>query len=265
MPDSTVARKLIAWDGGTLSVLHRDGPNPIVFLHGLCGGAIHYDDAFTASALKGRGLTAVDLPGFGESHVDGDADVGIDAQYAACRAVFGSLGAEVWPALVAHSMAGSVASRLLNDISCLVLLEGNLTVENLEFSDTILRIPAEDFEQEYARMCNSAELIFRLQTSVSDTTRRKRYAATFQTCTAQTVRRVAKETNSDVRRHAHLKRLTDWGRRFYYYVGANSKIDASAVSANGLDVIVRTIQGARHFQMLDNPTETYAAIANDTL
>ncbi len=265
MPAENFVRNHLSWRGGALSVLQREGPAPIVFLHGLCGGAVHYDDAFSATELMGRGLTAVDLPGFGESQGNDENEVGIEAQGEACRAVFASLGSDELPALVAHSMAGSVASRLLNDISTLVLLEGNMVKENLEFSDKILSTPPENFEQEYARMRESADVIFRLRTNVSDAARRKRYAATFRSCSAKTVRSVAEEANSDVRNDKISKRLAAWGRRFYYYVGGKSDFDTSGISANGLDVVVRKISGARHFLMLDNPAETYAAIANDTI
>ena len=264
MSTTVTVRKRLTWDLGELSVLWRDGPEPIVFLHGLCGGAVHYDAAFEADELKGRGLVAVDLPGFGESPAERTNEVGISAQRAACRAVFASLGKNVRPALVAHSMAGSVASHLLNDISALVLLEGNVVAENLEFSDHILGMAADDFEADYARLSNSAEMMMRLQTAVANSAQRRRYAATYHCCSAQTVRRVAEDVNQDARSGAILRRLATWGRRFYYYVGSGSSFDASILSARGLDAVVRKISGARHFLMLDNPSETYGAIANDT-
>ena len=265
MPSAEVIRKSIPWRHGALSVLQRDGPDPIVFLHGLCGGAVHFDAAFEAAELRGRGLVAVDLPGFGESRGEGQIEVGLNAQRDACFAVFAALGKEVRPALVAHSMAGSVASQLLDAISALVLLEGNVVAENLEYSDRILSTPAYDFESDYARMSKSAEMMMRLQTAVTDVTRRKRYAATYQSCSAETVRRVAEEVNVDARSGAILRRLTAWGRRFCYYVGSESNFDASVIAAQGLDVVVRRIPGARHFLMLDNPSETYAAVADDTV
>lgn len=245
-------------------MLWRDGPDPIVFLHGLCGGAIHYDAAFEAAELRGRGLVAVDLPGFGESHAEGETEIGLDAQREAGRAVFAALGENVRPALVAHSMAGSVASQLLDGISALILLEGNVVAENLEFSDRILKTPAQNFARDYARISKSAETMMRLQTAVANPARRGRYAATYRSCSAETVRHVAEEINLDARSGAILQRLAAWGRRFYYYVGSDSNFDTNVISTKGLDVIVRKISGARHFLMLDNPSDTYAAIANDT-
>jgi pimeloyl-ACP methyl ester carboxylesterase len=264
MPATVATRKRLAWDLGELSMLWRDGPKPIVFLHGLCGGAVYYDAAFEAAELKGRGLVAVDLPGFGESQSEGATEVGISAQREACRAVFASLGKNVRPALVAHSMAGSVASQLLTDISALVLLEGNVVVENLEFSDRILGMAADGFEADYARLSSSAEMMMRLQTAVTDNDRRNRYASTYHSCSAQTVRRVAEDVNEDARSGAISHRLAAWGQRFYYYVGSGSNFDASILLAHGLDAVVRRISGARHFLMLDNPSETYGAIARDT-
>jgi len=258
-------RKRLRYGQCELSLLWRDGPRPIVFLHGLCGGAIHYDAAFEAAELKDRGLVAIDLPGFGESQMEGEIGVGLEAQRDACLAVFAALGEGVRPTLVAHSMAGSVASQLLDEISSLILLEGNVSAEDLEFSDRILNMPEEDFEDEYARISKSAEIMMRLQTAVSDSARRGRYAATYRSCSARTVYHVAKDINLDARSGAIVRRLSGWGRRFYYYVGGDSNFDAGSISSKNFDVVVREISGARHFLMLDNPNDTYAAVANDAI
>ncbi len=257
-------RRRLSWPGGELSLLAREGPAPVVFLHGLCGGAVHFEGAFESPALAGRGLVAVDLPGFGDSAGDGPAEVTLDAMAAACRAVFADLGEAERPALVAHSMSASVASRLLDGISALVLLEGNIVADNLEFSDHLLQIPAENFEREFGRVQQTAELILRMQTSLADGVQRARYGATYLACSAAVVRRICQQTNLETRAGETLHRLADWGRRWFYYVGADGALEEAAVAAASPQVVVRSVPRARHFIMFDNPGETYSAIARDT-
>jgi len=244
------------WTDGVYSGLLRPGPRPITFLHGLCGAAIHFDGAFDADCLEGRGLLALDLPGFGNS-AKSDA-TGIEDQVAACRAVMSETGFEGgW--LVAHSMASSAAARLGDGMAGVILLEGNLVAEDLEFSDWILGIPEDEFEAEFARLQATAEMNLRFKTRIADPALRRRYAETWRQCRPSTVRGVAAEINADTRAGTQIRLLAGRHRPVWLYSG--DQRPAASVD----HFRVRTIPAAGHFLMFDNPDAVYAAIGEDAI
>jgi pimeloyl-ACP methyl ester carboxylesterase len=257
-------RKTVPWRGGDLSVLHRPGPDPIVLLHGLCGGAIHFAEAFSVERLADRGLAAIDLPGFGLSEFTTPEDIEISAQADACRTIFGALGLNDKPHLAVHSASGAVAGLLVHDIQSLVMFEGNLIAQNLEFSDRLIEIPEDSFESEYARIVKTARLMLKMQSRIQDDERRKDCAATYAQCMAGSVRKVALEINTWTRANKTVKALVGNQIPFYYYIGNDTNLADNTIHETGLKVKVRRIADAAHFLMLDNPLETYVALAHDT-
>lgn len=259
-PDEQMIRREFDWAGGALSGLFRPGGAPILFLHGLSGGAVHFDRAFEAEALDGRGLLAVDLPGFGESAAA--RRVEIAAQVDACRTALGQARFER-PWVVAHSMAASAAARLAAESRGVILLEGNLLPRDLAFSDRVLGIAEADFPAEYAKIQKAAETILKMQTRLSDRDARARYAETWRRCGAEAVRRVALEINADTRAAEPLRLLRGCGRPVVAYFGDAKPGLPAAVEELGLRT--RIIPRADHFPMLDNPAATYAAIGEDAI
>jgi pimeloyl-ACP methyl ester carboxylesterase len=260
MTAAGMVRRDFAWDGGALSGLYRTGPGPILFLHGLSGGAVHFDAAFETDALAGRGLLALDLPGFGESFAARRVDVA--AQVDACREALRQAGfARPW--VVAHSMAASAAARLAAECAGAILLEGNLLPRDLSFSDRILSVAEADFPAEYRKIQKGAEVVLKIQTRIESRDARARYASTWRQCSPATVRQVAAEVNADTRAAEPLRLFRASGRPVTAYFGDSVAGLSDAAAALGLRT--RTIPRAGHFLMLDNPAATYAAIGEDAI
>lgn len=249
--------RTLPWQGGRLRYLLREGATPILFLHGLCCGAIYFDQAFRHAALQGYGIVALDLPGFGASQGMPLSQCGIEGQVDACLAVLRSVGVDrAW--VVAHSMASSAAVRLAASTAGLVLLEGNLVPENLDFSDRLLAEPAGSFAETYTRIQKLAPSLLKMRTHVHDAEERARYAATFGQCRADVVKRVAEESNVDTRRGmqmALLQRATAC-----YFVGEENSTLSDIVADRVPALRQRDVPRAGHFLMLDNPDATYAMI-----
>jgi pimeloyl-ACP methyl ester carboxylesterase len=256
----SAVRRDFDWSGGPLCGLFRPGDAPILLLHGLSGGAVHFDRAFEAEALDGRGLLALDLPGFGESAAARRVDIA--AQVDACLDALRQAGFER-PWVVAHSMAASAAARLAAESCGVILLEGNLLPRDLAFSDRVLSIPEPDFPAEYAKIKRAAETILKMQTRLADREARARYAETWRRCDADSVRRVASEINADTRAANPLRLLASCGRPVIAYFGDSKPGLPAAVEELG--VRTRIIPQADHFPMLDNPAATYAAIGEDAI
>lgn len=254
----------VAWRNGVLSAIVRVGPSPIVLLHGLCGGAVHYEALFDEPHLAERGLIAIDLPGFGASNAFGVDDVGMDAQEEACRRVIAALGVpHENPWLVAHSMSGTVAGRLLDLVAGVVLLEGNLSSDHLAFSDRLLAIAEADFAAEYARIQARAPIMLRMQMTITDRQRLERCAQTYRACRADVVRRVAQETNREARSGRTEEAFGKWrGPRFYYF-GEASELDRADGQYCRTGMATRVIDRAGHFLMLDAPRALSRLLASD--
>jgi pimeloyl-ACP methyl ester carboxylesterase len=246
-------------DGARLSALLRSGDGAgIVFLHGLCGAAVHFDRAFSDAALEGVPILAFDLPGFGETPANG----GLDAMAEAVAAGIVEAGFRR-PLLVAHSMASSIAIRLLATASGVVLLEGNLVASHLEFSDRIINVPRAEFPAEFARMQRTSKMILRYQTRISDEVALARYARTWNACSAETVWRVASEINREVRAGVVVVRFATSNVPLtcaYGTAGAYEKTVADLAARLPATSFV-AIRDAAHYPMLDAPEETYATVA----
>lgn len=248
--------------GRRVAALVREGEGPgVIFLHGLCGGAIHFDGAFTNPQLASLALMAIDLPGFGESAEALNSS--LDTMAAAVLSVAISAGYER-PYLVVHSMASSIAARLLLRSAGVVLLEGNLLPAHLEFSDRILRVGRENFRNEFARMQGTATMIMRFQTRNIEDAALRRYSATWAACAAETVWDVAAAINREVRAFEVIKRFAASDVPLTCVYGA-----ASAYAATIDEIAHRlprahftAVPNAAHFSMLDAPQMTYDAVAS---
>lgn len=246
---------------GPISHLWRDGMSGaggIVFLHGLCGGAVHFDRAFDDPSLESHDLCAVDLPGFGDSQTATFGSLEDCAN--AVAAVMEVAGFARPPWLVAHSMSASIAVRLLDRIAGLTLLEGNVSAAHLDVSDRIIAQDPADYPAYFARLQATAELVVRHETRVRDPVARQRYAATWRACGADLVWQVAKMINQDVRRGGILDALATARLPVTCVCGAETTY-ADGLPADAAFLAVDEVPGAGHFPMLDQPAATYALIA----
>lgn len=253
----------IAVDAGNvrLSGLFRRGNGPgIVFLHGLCGGAVHFDGAYEHAELEQRSLLAVDLPGFGKS--GNIPSPSVEDMAGAVGSAVAALGFERY-LLVAHSMASSVAARLFSRASGVVLLEGNLLPSHLDFSNRIIQVPRDAFSGEFTRMQRTAKMIMRYQTKLTEGTALDRYAQTFSDCSAETVWDVASAINADVRAGGVIGRFASSGPPLTCLYGTDGAYAGTIhdIAQRLPDASHRAISRAAHYPMLDSPDETYGVIA----
>jgi pimeloyl-ACP methyl ester carboxylesterase len=261
MKHGEARRETVTWRGGTLSMLARAGRGPgLLMLHGLCGGAVHFDAAFHAKALDGHALVALDLPGFGESA--GLGRCSLDEPADAARHAATALGL-TRPMVVAHSMAASVAARLTGMAAGLVLLEGNVLPAHLGFSDRLLGGGEAAFRAEFPRMQATAAMILKYQTRQVAAPALRRYAETWSACEANTVWSLIAAFNPEVRAGAVSARLAAYDGPLLCLYGTEGDYATSAPElARALpNAELRAIEGAAHYLMLDAPEAVYAATA----
>lgn len=121
----------IAYKGRTYNLAIRLRPtsnNLIVFLHGWGGTKECFADAFSSSALKGYGICAIDILGFGKSEKPKDFSYDLLDQAKIVATAVNSLGAEkVY--LVGHSMGGGIgllAAPFVKNLAMFIGAENNL-------------------------------------------------------------------------------------------------------------------------------------------
>lgn len=235
----------------------------LVLLHGMNGGADQFESAFTDRHLDGFGLLALDLPGFGHSQPPtGSASLDDIAKPLATAIIEGTAGRP--HCIVAHSFSGALAHRTRsNTATPVVLLEGNLVADHLDFSSRILSFTRSDFASEHARLQRAAHMILKgqIKTPLADTQLR-RLAAAWQQCEATTVWDAADSCARDVRSGDVLSSYRRVAPLLCLY-GTSSRYAA------GVDALARalpnaefaSVAGAGHYPWLDRPEETWSAIA----
>lgn len=261
MTGGLARRETLAWRDGALSVLMRNGRGPgLLLLHGLCGGAIHFDAAFRAPMLEGSALMAVDLPGFAESAGLGRRS--LDEMAEAVRVAAASFGLSR-PIVAAHSMAASIAARLTGFAAGIALYEGNVLPSHLGFSDRLLRGGEAVFRSEFPRMQATAAMILKYQTRQVETDALRRYAETWSACQAETVWALIAAFNPEVRSGTVAARLAAYGGPLLCLYGSEGDYAASALElARALpNAATRPVPRAAHYLMLDAPDAVYAETA----
>jgi len=231
-------------------------------LHGLCGSAVHFDTAFRSADLAGHALLAIDLPGFGKSDSYGalslasmsDAVVEVIKNYC-----------DDSPWLVAHSMSASIAVGLLHEISGVTLLEGDLLPEHLVVSDTIVGMERDQYRQRHEMFQRIAPVIMQNQTRLTDIRQIHHYSSSFQDCSADAVWHTAYNANQYVRSRQTIGQLISWPGQLSYIASIGSIYEDTIELVKS--ALPRTqfhrIENSGHFPMIDNPTETWAAVAED--
>ena len=108
-------------------------------------------------------------------------------------------------------------------------------------------------------------MVLKFQTRVTDAGKRRRYADSYEACSAETVWRTAKQINGDIRSGLPLRRLAAWSGPVCCVYGALSGYGATldTISRRLAWRTVHRIEDAAHFPMMDNPQDTYAAVTHD--
>ncbi|MEU9790359.1 alpha/beta hydrolase [Streptomyces sparsogenes] len=230
-----------------------DGGAPRVYVHGLgASSAVYHAHIAADPALAGRRSLFVDLPGHGIS--DRPADFGYtleehaDALAAALDAA-GAVGAEA----VGHSMGGSVAIVLAvrrpDLVSLLVLTEANLDPRPgpSAASSGIATYSEEEFVRGggWERTLERVGPVWRATMRLADPMALHRSASALVRGTEPTMRRML--LGLDVPRA--------------YLVGGDGDGLAGRAELEAAGVVVRTVPGAGHNVMFDDPVAFAAAVA----
>ncbi|MFQ5634915.1 MAG: alpha/beta fold hydrolase [Gammaproteobacteria bacterium] len=133
-----------------LSAWFRDaGHDLVLFVHGLGCSKESWRHAFTAPAMSGRSLLAIDLPGFGASPRPSGFSYDL-AEQAGLLASVVDAHASRRLCLVAHSMGGAIAALLPGPASRrvdgLVLVEGRLLSASCGIAGEVARVDREQFD-----------------------------------------------------------------------------------------------------------------------
>jgi len=248
--------------GVELTGLWRDGGGRLViFLHGLCGSSCHFDQAFTHLALGEWALFAPDLPGFGGSQkVRGQS---LNLIVGALRMAIQELTVDARPWVVAHSMSSSIAARILDWVSGVVLVEGNLIPAHLDFSDRILMDSRVQYRNTHLRMQNAAATVMRYQTGLKDRSALAHYSQGYGQCAADVVWDTARACNADVRSDRPIQQFATFGRPLICLYGDSGNYPDTLNEVRGRlpGLKLQSIANSKHFPMIDNPEETYALVA----
>ena len=252
----------IEWNGGNLACRWRPGKeNPIIFLHGICGSSAHFNTAFIDPSLCNHSLLAIDLPGYGNSSPISSWNLDLVGE-AIKTAMEHFLDHKPWA--VAHSISSSVVIRLIKYLSGIILLEGNMIPQHLDFSDKVLKSKRHEYTKEYERIQRASSMVLKYQTYIKDNILLDYYSTTYALCSADTVWDTANNCSNDIKDLEVIKRLSKLDFPVYCLYGAESNYKKSISDVKKVfpDMQLHTITNSRHFPMIDNPEETWRIVVN---
>jgi len=143
MPFSTIGKHRLAYR------LKQGGPESFVFIHGLGASRNSFDRCFGMDAFRGYTLSAVDLPGCGESSRPDDFSYTMkDQADLVLKWIKGLALARI--ILVGHSMGGVICLYLTEALGTQVKaffnLEGNLSLDDCFFCGKVASGSCKEFE-----------------------------------------------------------------------------------------------------------------------
>jgi pimeloyl-ACP methyl ester carboxylesterase len=250
--------------GHRVHALRREGPRPALFVHGLAASSVYFADAGARRELGGRGLLALDLPGFGLSPAPPGFGFTMAEQAEVVAAAVEYLGHEV--TLVGHSMGGTAAvlaaERVAERLSAIVIAEGVVCEDPSLWSEQIARISATEWEAAFADLRRRPEIFAR----GGMVRRRKEAVARVAPAVLQTTACAMRASAADL--HAvsvdpsTYERFRALRPRPVYVFGDYHDNTAVYARMRGDGVQVEDVRRAGHLMMLDNPDGFYAIVAD---
>jgi pimeloyl-ACP methyl ester carboxylesterase len=145
----------IETSAGAVHAIAREGDRPLVFVHGLGASSAYFADAGERAEIAGRGVVALDLPGFGRTEARGRFGFTMREHAAVLAQAIEALDlARV--TLVGHSMGGTIAMRavpaLRERLEAVVVVEGVLLHDAEIWSEQIARMAPEAWAVEYEKI-----------------------------------------------------------------------------------------------------------------
>lgn len=243
--------------------------NPLyVFVHGLGGCKNHFKQAFSEAPV-GRGVLAVDLPGFGESdRFPEETDYSFAAHAAALGEVLCRTAKDFGAArivLTVHSMAAGLLPEMLaldfQPVAGLALLEGNLVPGDAEWSRRIVDMGETEFQRHFTSLQKGGQYALAAELKAPQTkTELKRLAACYCLADSRAFRATATHALADTKAGLVIHALRKFRGPKIYLRGSQSPPWAGwpALSEAGVSGVV--IEHSAHFPHVDNPKQTYSTI-----
>lgn len=252
--------------GGRVHALVREGPRPVVFVHGLSASSAYFADAGERPELEGRGLVVIDLPGFGATSACSGFGFSMREQADVLVSVFEAMALDD-VTLVGHSMGGTIsllaAEMLGNRLTELVLAEAILVFDETLWSERISSESLEEWRAELESICRRPEIYAR----GSLLRRRKEAVERITPCitqtTAEAMHASAVDLQAVTRDPALYDRFLTMRPRPVYVFGDlhDTSWFCRRVRSDGARVAIVPRSG--HLMMLDNPAGFYAIVAGE--
>lgn len=263
--ETLLASSRIDAGGVRVHALVREGPDPVVFVHGLSASSAYFADAGERTELAGRGIVALDLPGYGDSTAPAGFGFRMREQADVVVAVIRALALDR-VTLVGHSMGGTIAllasDALAARLEAIVLAEAIVVFDETLWSERISSVTLDDWRTEFASVCRRPDTYAR-----GSLLRRRREAVErIAPCVLKTTAEAMHASATDLQA---VVRDPDFYARFVARTPAPTYVfgDVHAstrfcrqIRADG--VRVEIVPGAGHLMMLDNPDAFYAIVAS---
>lgn len=234
-----------------LAAWFRDsGPDLILFLHGLGCSKQNWRHAWSAPALYGHSLLAIDLPGFGASPRPPAFGYALEDHAAVLAGVIDAHASRRL-CLVAHSMGGSVAMLLspaaARRVDALVLVEGRLVRSSCGIAAAAAAVGPEQFDAEtFPQFRNKVAADRRAAFDLDRADQRAFYLS-------------SKSLIKWASGNGLLSRLAGFECPTAFVYGADNRhLTELALLDPG---ILHEVADAGHFVMNDNPAEFYPLLA----
>jgi pimeloyl-ACP methyl ester carboxylesterase len=251
--------------GARVRALARPGPRPVVFVHGLSASSAYFADAADRAELAGRGLLAIDLPGFGGSPAPAGFGFTVDEQAAVVAAAAERAGGDAIT-LVGHSLGGTialvVAERLGPRVAALVLAEAILTYDPALWSEQIARMSEDAWAEAFAAIQRRPDIYARGSMLRRNKAAVERIAPCVLQTTAHAMRASAVALQEAQLREGYYARYLALARPKTFVFGDLHDNTAffAALKRDGARIAV--VPRAGHLMMIDNPDAFYAIVVN---
>lgn len=231
--------------------------NRILFVHGLGLSGVVWEPLHTL--IEGFDWAAPDLPGHGrESPCYRAGQFDATAFWSRCFAE------DDWNCVVVHSAASALLPELLGgpwSPHSVVLLEGNLLREDAEWSESLVKKDAADYDAWLVRFRRSANVALRMglqrQACASEV---DRWASGFRRVSGAALLDFAKLAATRTQNGMITESLQTWGGPVLYLRGAFSPLWSGWSRLAEAGIGHGVIDGAGHHLMLDAPAPTWTAI-----